>query len=376
MPVLATEGVVYLDVDETSNRVVIAVEERLRVSGASSVHRAVERAGVGSAVIIRYTEPVTPLANLRSRLRPVPAGAQIAFGGSHCTLGFNARIGGVLGFVTNSHCTNIQGGVEGTAYGQPSTSHPIGVEEEDPIYTTGGNCPAGRRCRRSDSAFVRYQGAGADFGHLARALPCSGTSGSLSILENYNIGGVGAAIAGQTVRKTGRTTGCTFGQVTGTSMTVNVAGTNITLFDQNRVAAGVGPGDSGSPVYVLNSREGAILVGLLWGGTGSATFFYSPMADVITELSGGAAVEVGNVDFTPRLSCSFSGPRERGFCSATPTATGFTYDFIASGGVHLGTRPNTFPARSATCSGPGSVRVTVTAPNGTSDTARVSVSCN
>ena len=36
------------------------------------------------------------------------------------------------------------------------SGNPVGDEIADPNYFTGGMCPAGRRCRFSDSAFVDY----------------------------------------------------------------------------------------------------------------------------------------------------------------------------------------------------------------------------
>ena len=59
---------------------------------------------------------------LRTRRRPLRGGLQINFGGFLCTLGFVAVRQGITGFVTNSHCTNTQGGVEGTVDHQPTAS--------------------------------------------------------------------------------------------------------------------------------------------------------------------------------------------------------------------------------------------------------------
>jgi hypothetical protein len=90
---------------------------------------------------------------------------------------------------------------------------------------------------------------------------------------------------GQTVHKIGRTTGWTRGSVTGTCVTVNLSGTNITQICQTLVSAGVGAGDSGSPVFRRQgSTSNVTLVGILWGGSGSSLYVFSPISNIETEL--------------------------------------------------------------------------------------------
>jgi len=89
---------------------------------------------------------------------------------------------------------------------------------------------------------------------------------------------------GTIVNKVGRTTGWSQGRVTATCMTVNVGGTNITLFRQTLVQATVGAGDSGSDVFAINSGNNVTLEGVLWGGSGSSIFVFSPLANVKQEL--------------------------------------------------------------------------------------------
>jgi hypothetical protein len=150
---LSLRGTVYVDADESRNRVKIGVE---RGTPAGQVKAALARMGVpASAAVIEEVEPITNAATLRDRIRPVQGGLQINFPGFLCTLGFNARRGTQRSFITNSHCTEEQGGNQSTPYWQPSqTSAPtrIATEVHDPGYTQGNGCPAGRRCRRSDAA--------------------------------------------------------------------------------------------------------------------------------------------------------------------------------------------------------------------------------
>jgi hypothetical protein len=85
---------------------------------------------------------------------------QIHFTQYLCTMGFNASFGGTAAFITNSHCTATQGGVEGTVYYQPtsSVSGVIATEVADPAYTRGQlpGCPKSKRCRYSDSSRANY----------------------------------------------------------------------------------------------------------------------------------------------------------------------------------------------------------------------------
>src|SRR5207302_10353156 len=50
---------------------------------------------------------------------------------------------------------------------------------------------------------------------------------------------------------------------------------------QDQVSAGVGAGDSGSPVFAIASGNDVQLRGILWGGTLDGTsFVYSPIANI------------------------------------------------------------------------------------------------
>jgi hypothetical protein len=282
---LAMRGAVWVDADEARNRVTIGVE---RGTSAAQVQSAVARLGVPSgAVIVEEVEPVRLAATLRNRVRPVVGALQINFPGFLCTLGFNATRSGQRSFIANSHCTNVQGGTEATPYWQPTQGvapTQIATEVADPAYTTGGGCPSGRRCRRSDAARARYaSGTTSTLGRIARTNAAN--NGSITITGNFNITAEGAASVGQSVHKIGRTTGWTRGPVTGTCVNVNVSGTTITQLCQTLVSAGVGAGDSGSPVFRRQgSTNNVTLAGILWGGSGSNLYVYSPISNIEAEL--------------------------------------------------------------------------------------------
>jgi hypothetical protein len=285
--VLGLAGAVFVDADEASNRVRIGVER----GGQGAVRGALARLGVpDAAVIVEERQPVhfaaappkPKGASLQGQVRPIVGGVQINFPGYLCTLGFN--IGGGS-FITNSHCTSVQGGVENTPYYQPtsSTSPRIATELEDPAYGTGGGCPSGRVCRLSDASRAAYQSGFSQFavGQIART---TRPGRSLTIVGNFTIRSEGSASVGTVVNKVGRTTGWSQGRVTNTCVNTNVSGTNVTQLCQSFVSATVGSGDSGSPVFAITSGTDVRLVGLLWGGSGASTFVFSPLSQVEAEI--------------------------------------------------------------------------------------------
>lgn len=281
--ILGQSGGVFVDADEASNRVRIGVER-----GAIGRTRSlVARLGIpAEAVIVEETEPIEFAATLRDRVRPVVGGLQINFPGFLCTLGFNAVRSGQNSFITNSHCTNTQGGTESTPYWQPlETVDPvrIGTEVHDPAYfRRQSGCPSGRRCRFSDASRAAYApGIPFTLGTLAKTTGAN--NNSITINGSFTITGEGGAAVGQTVNKVGRTTGWSQGLVTNTCVNTGVSGSNIVQLCQTFVSARVGGGDSGSPVF--RGTTGVTLVGILWGGNSSGSqFVYSPIGNIEQEL--------------------------------------------------------------------------------------------
>jgi hypothetical protein len=290
LSVFELAGVVFTDADETSGRLVVGVMDR-GVEGLIRARLAV--LGIPSqSVDVIETEPIVPVATLRDKVRPVVAGVQIRFSNYLCTLGFNAIRAGVAGFVTASHCSDNQGSVDGTNYYQPLnqvSGEFIGTEIADPAYRRNiASCPRGRVCRFSDSNFSDGAGGVAfDLGAIAKTT--GPNNGSLEIAGLFSITGEGAATVGQTANKVGRTTGWTQGRVTRTCVNTGVSGSNIVLlcqdFVENNNAQIVAGGDSGSPVFRIQSNNSVTLLGNLWGGNSSGTLFvYSPIANIEREL--------------------------------------------------------------------------------------------
>jgi hypothetical protein len=292
--VLALPGTVFADHDEANNQLLFGVENSAAIPG---VRTALEHMGIpSSAYVIKVTEPIYFAATLRDSWRPTQAGIQIHFGGYLCSLGFNADDGTQRSFITASHCTNKQGGVEGTQYYQPTSTVDgtvIATEVEDPTYFKGGACSKGKSCRYSDASRALYSSAVASTrGAIART---SGpNNGSLAVTGSFSVTSQDNSTVsfpiGTTINKVGRTTGWTQGNVTNTCVNTNVSGSRIQLLCQTFVqnpggAVVVGGGDSGSDVFRTTGSSTAEMVGILWGGNGSGTLFvFSPLKQVRDEL--------------------------------------------------------------------------------------------
>ncbi|MDC0713280.1 hypothetical protein POL68_32760 [Stigmatella sp. ncwal1] len=276
---LSQAGAVLTDVDEKTNRVAVGIE---RAEARPGIEKVLERLAVDrDAIDIVEVGPILP-ANVQGGWRPITGGLQIETPGSYCTLGFSALQAGTLGFVTNSHCTQTQGGVDSTPAYQPVYPDLIGTETTDPYYSSGGSCPSGRICRNSDSAFFS---ATTSVNPLVAMTPGPFNLSISSWLEVPSK--VLYPSQGQVVYKTGRTSGTTSGTIQWACATVNSGGTPHTYFC-NYIATSPqqngAPGDSGSPVYFLSGNS-AQLTGLMWGaGSSPWNFAFAPLGSIQNEL--------------------------------------------------------------------------------------------
>ena len=128
---------------------------------------------------------------------------------------------------------------------------------------------------------------GTDADPRAIAKTSGPNNGSLVINGTFTITSElgGPAFANTLVNKVGRTTGWTQGRISKTCANTGVSGTRIVRLCQDFVDAGVGGGDSSSPVFKITSGDNVELYGILWGGNQSGTMFvYSPLNNVKDEL--------------------------------------------------------------------------------------------
>jgi hypothetical protein len=310
---LAVAGAVFGDIDEANNRLTFAALDR---NALASIASTLAQAGVPDAAVnLKVSGPVAQVATLRDRMRPPVGGVQINFFPLPaspvtllCTLGFNVVKGADTSFITNSHCSNVQGGTTTpTDYYQATRGgvladamNFIAREVEDPDYVMGGlsgPCPIGRRCRTADVSRARYApGQGFQIGRIARPLHenASGTLADTITIDSLRpyftiVGEQGTSIVGQKLAHTGRTTGWTSGLVTETCVDISVTDSDITQLCQDLVDAYVAGGDSGSPVFGEYTDGSVFLAGILWGSstdleTGHVQFIMSPMRSIRAEI--------------------------------------------------------------------------------------------
>ncbi|WP_406045258.1 S1 family peptidase [Micromonospora sp. NBC_00898] len=185
----------------------------------------------------------------RGVFRPMlSAGNAIYGGGYRCSLGFNVVKGSTYYFLTAGHC----GDVANTWYTNSSQTTLIGP-------TVGSSFPG------NDYALVRYDNT------------------SLTHPGGYTAAN---AFVGESVKRTGSTTGTHSGTVTALNVTVRYVGSG-TVKGMIQTTVCAEPGDSGGPLY-----DGTKALGITSGGSGDCrsggTTFYQP----VTEAAGAYGVTV------------------------------------------------------------------------------------
>lgn len=286
--VFEVESVVSTEIDEERNRIVIGVTDQSAFGQLSEILSEID---ISDDAIIIELEERDALRTLRAQFRPVMGGIQIRrSGGGICTLGLRVSYQGVMGFVTNSHCTASFGRVTGSTFGNPDGARQIGVEMTDPALTSCGFLNR-LRCRRSDAAFIRLNNGIASRSQIARTRAWAGPGEGLATLELDTSRPTLAVnqeklypFRGEMIDKIGRTTGWTYGVVQKTCANrrledVQYDGRTIRLDCQMTSNLFSDEGDSGSPIFLWRQNE-AIITGLLWGGSDNHTSF-SPWGQLL-----------------------------------------------------------------------------------------------
>lgn len=307
----AVSGIVLGDVDEAHNRIRFGAVDATAVAGVRNV-----LAGLGipaAAAVVEQRAPIQALSTLNDRATVMQGGYQLNFlhaAGVRtvsflCTLGFNAVINGTRSFITNSHCSQVEGGSETpTEYYQPlmdpdgdrlvNPENLIAVEAHDPHWSSSLDCfgsPA-LQCRWSDAARAAYvDGISSQLGRISRTVrqSTSLTDVVLDVDGYFTIKAEQArGVVGEIAHKVGRTTGWTSGRTTETCVDVLALGTTHIRLCQEVVAGVVDSGDSGSPAFRRNGNgPNVTLLGVLWGGSvdeANPEFVYSPMFGIEREL--------------------------------------------------------------------------------------------
>ncbi|MER6611858.1 S1 family peptidase [Streptomyces xantholiticus] len=182
----------------------------------------------------------------------IAGGQAIYAGGGRCSLGFNVRSGSTYYALTAGHCTNIGS----TWYTNSSNTTLLGTR-------------AGSSFPNNDYGIIRHSNASAADGRVYLY------NGSYR-----DITGAGNAYVGQTVQRSGSTTGLRSGRVTGLNATVNYGGGDVVYgMIQTNVCAE--PGDSGGALF-----SGSTALGLTSGGSGNCssggTTFFQPVTEALS----------------------------------------------------------------------------------------------
>lgn len=180
-------------------------------------------------------------------------GGTAIYGSSYrCSLGFNVRnSAGVYYFLTAGHCGNLAT----TWYANAAHTSTLGTR-------TGTSFPG------NDYAIVKYASGVA---HPGTVNLYNGTTQDITTAR--------AAVVGETVKRSGSTTGVHSGRVTALNVTVNYAEGSVSGLIQTTVCAE--GGDSGGALF-----SGTAALGLTSGGSGDCTnggtTFFQPVTEPLS----------------------------------------------------------------------------------------------
>ncbi|MBM0257309.1 S1 family peptidase [Micromonospora sp. 4G55] len=224
------EGIAW-HINVTSGRVVVTADDSVSRAEIAKIKQTAG-AKAGAIRIERAAGVFTPLLS---------AGNAIYGGGYRCSLGFNVVSGSTYYFLTAGHCGNVAN----TWYTNSSLTTLIGP-------TIGSSFPG------NDYALVRYD-------NTSLTHP-----GGFTVADAY---------VGESVKRTGSTTGTHSGTVTALNASVRYVGKGggtVSGMIQTNVCAE--PGDSGGPLY-----DGTRALGITSGGSGDCrsggTTFYQPVRE-------------------------------------------------------------------------------------------------
>jgi streptogrisin A/streptogrisin B len=228
--------------DKASGRLVVTADSTV---SAAEITRIKEAAGAKAGALQIKRTPGT--------FNKLIAGGQAIYaGGGRCSLGFNVRSGSTYYALTAGHCTNIGS----TWYTNSAGTSLLGTR-------TGSSFPT------NDYGIIRHSNASAADGRVYLY------NGSYR-----DITAAGNAYVGQSVQRSGSTTGLRSGTVTGLNATVNYGGGDIVYgMIQTNVCAE--PGDSGGSLF-----SGSTALGLTSGGSGNCssggTTFFQPVTEALS----------------------------------------------------------------------------------------------
>ncbi|MFJ9059469.1 S1 family peptidase [Streptomyces sp. NBC_00111] len=227
--------------EASTGKVVVTVDSTVSAAEIATIKKSVTDSGA-KADINRTEGTFNKL---------IAGGQAIYAGGGRCSLGFNVRSGSTYYALTAGHCTAI-GSTWYTNSGQTTL---LGTR-------TGSSFPS------NDYGIIRHSNAAAADG---RVYLYNGSYQDITSAANPSVG--------QSVKRSGSTTGVHSGTVTGLNATVNYGGGDIVYgLIQTNVCAE--PGDSGGSLF-----SGSTALGLTSGGSGNCssggTTFFQPVVEAL-----------------------------------------------------------------------------------------------
>ncbi|MGK5676958.1 S1 family peptidase [Micromonospora sp. URMC 106] len=228
--------------DPATNQVVVSVDST--VTGAKLERVKAAAARMNGAIRIEAEAGV-----LSTRI----SGGQAIYagGGGRCSLGFNVRSGTTYYFLTAGHCTNISS----SWYSNSAQTNLLGTR-------TGSSFPG------NDYGIVRHNNS-------------ANAAGNVYLYNGSyrDITAAGNAYVGQSVQRSGSTTGLRGGSVTALNATVNYAEGSVSGLIRTNVCAE--PGDSGGSLF-----SGSTALGLTSGGSGNCrtggTTYFQPVTEALS----------------------------------------------------------------------------------------------
>lgn len=231
-------------VDPITDTVIVSLDSTVTGAKLAKVQKALN--ALGSAVKVRHVS---------GHFRTLISGGDAIWGsGYRCSLGFNVTTSsGAPGFITAGHCGNVVS----TWYSDQG--------ESSELATTGASTFPGH-----DYSIATYTGGGAQPSEV-----------DLYDGSTQAISGAGDATVGESVQRSGSTTGVHGGTVTATDASVTYEeGTVDGLIDTDVCAE---PGDSGGSLF-----DGSTALGLTSGGSGDCSgggeTFFQPVPAALSAL--------------------------------------------------------------------------------------------
>ena len=177
-----------LGIDQPTNKISVGVNsEQDRVDlleYMNKVHIASDAVTIQVQKIILTTglnskyRPV--FGGLRITLRPTPSGSI-----ESCTLGLPVLLGTVEGYLTASHCTGLDLGVN-RGFIAYQADEQIGLENNDPPNLPQSSCPTTDLCRNADVVFIKNTVVGFSRSRIIMSTQTIGSTDTLTNVDGSN----------------------------------------------------------------------------------------------------------------------------------------------------------------------------------------------